>query len=209
MFVQIIQAKATHPESIRTHLERWLTELAPGADGWVGSTSGVTRDGTVIALACFENAEAARRNSDRPEQGQWWAEMEKLFEGPATFEDTDDVIATFDGDSYVSAGFVQVMKGKAVDVEAIRSAVPSPDNVNLNSWREFRPEILGELTMLQPDGSYTVAVYFTSEDAAREGEKKEPPPELQADLERMGAAQGGDIQFFDLHWPWVFVPATS
>ena len=39
---------------------------------------GMCDDGTFVALARFESAEAARRNSDRPEQGEWWAECEPL-----------------------------------------------------------------------------------------------------------------------------------
>jgi hypothetical protein len=37
----------------------------------------LTDDGRFIALARFESEEAARRNSDRPEQDRWWTEIAK------------------------------------------------------------------------------------------------------------------------------------
>jgi len=35
---------------VRAHLEKWVSEVAPGAVGWLGSTGGVTEDGNLIAL---------------------------------------------------------------------------------------------------------------------------------------------------------------
>jgi hypothetical protein len=43
----------------------------------------LTDDGRFIALARFESEEAARRNTDRPEQDRWWTEIAKLFTGAA------------------------------------------------------------------------------------------------------------------------------
>ena len=56
--------------------ERWISELGADAPGWLGSTAGVTADGEFVVLARFTSAEEAQRNSERPEQGAWWAEME-------------------------------------------------------------------------------------------------------------------------------------
>jgi hypothetical protein len=50
-------------------LDRWVKQLVPGAEGWLGSTAGLTEDGRLVALARFETGEAAQHNSDRPEQG--------------------------------------------------------------------------------------------------------------------------------------------
>jgi hypothetical protein len=66
MFVQVIQGQVSDAARVRAQLDQWVEQVAPGAVGWLGSTSGVTDDGTLIALARFESAEAARRNSDRP-----------------------------------------------------------------------------------------------------------------------------------------------
>lgn len=77
MFVQVIQGHVLDPQQVYAALDRWVQELAPGASGWLGSTAGVTEDGRFLAVARFESEEAARRNSNRPEQGQWWAETSR------------------------------------------------------------------------------------------------------------------------------------
>jgi hypothetical protein len=51
-----------------------------------------------------------------------------------------------------------------------------------------------------------MAIYFTSEEAAREGERREPPPELQAQMEEMAALSIGEPAFFDLRQPWFHSP---
>ena len=91
MFVQVMHGKTSDPEALHRRLEVWEAELMPGAVGYLGSTGGCTSDGDCILIARFEDREAARRNSDRPEQGAWWAETEKCFDGPVTFHDTEDV----------------------------------------------------------------------------------------------------------------------
>ena len=53
----------------------------------------MTDDGTLVLLARFESEEAARANSERPEQGEWWAETEKIFDGEPTFKDSSMVRA--------------------------------------------------------------------------------------------------------------------
>jgi hypothetical protein len=47
-----------------------------------------------------------------------------------------------------------------------------------------------------------MAVSFTSEAAAREGEPKEPPPELKVQMEEMAALSVGEPEFLDLR-PWL------
>jgi hypothetical protein len=57
-------------------------------------------------------------------------------------------------------------------------------------------------TWTGPD-TYVEAAYFTSEADAREGEKKEPPPEL---ADQMGEfeAMTANIEFLDLRQPWLY-----
>ena len=50
-------------------------------------------------------------------------------------------------------------------------------------------------------GAYSMAASFTSEAAVREGEPKEPPPELQVQLEEMAALKFGEPGFVDLKQP--------
>jgi hypothetical protein len=49
-------------------------------------------------------------------------------------------------------------------------------------------------------------MYFTSEAEAREAERKEPPPELQAQMEEMNKLSVGETQFFDLKRPMIISP---
>jgi hypothetical protein len=202
MFVQVIQGQVGDAEQVRAALDRWAWELAPGATGWLGSTAGVTDDGRFIALARFESEEAARRNSDRPEQDRWWAETARLFSGEASFTDSDDVVVDLAGEPG-DAGFVQVMRGRGTDPDRARELMAQDSS----EWADFRPEILGSVAVLQEGGAYTMAIYFTSEEEAREGERKEPPPELKAQMEEMDALSDGVPEFFDLRQPWLYAPA--
>ena len=201
MFVQVIQGKVADAGSVHAALDRWAREISPGATGWLGSTAGVTQDGKFIALARFESAEAAQRNSDRPEQDRWWSETAKLFSGEVTFRDSSDVVVDVAGEPD-RAGFVQVMQGRGTDPDRARELM-SQDS---EQWADFRPDILGSVAVLHDGGAYTMAIYFTSEQAAREGERKEPPPELKAQMDEMDALSVGTPDFFDLKDPWLYSP---
>ncbi len=111
MFAQIIRGKTFDPWAVRPLVDRWLKELAPGATGWLGTTSGVADDNQLFVLVRFESEEDARANSDRPEQGEWRAEIETLFDGAPTFRDGSEVFVETRGD-LGSAGFVQVRMGR-------------------------------------------------------------------------------------------------
>ena len=57
MFVQVIRGRATSPEQVHAALDRWSGQLAAGAEGWLGSTAGVTGDGRFVALAFKRQSE--------------------------------------------------------------------------------------------------------------------------------------------------------
>ena len=174
-------------------------DLAPGAEGWLGSTAGVTEDGRLVALARFESEEAAQRNSDRPEQGEWWAEVAKLLDGEATFRNSVNVMPDLRGDPD-QARFVQVMQGQqGPDPKRAQELM----NQNPDEWAAFRPEVLGSLGISHPDDTWTMVLYFTSEADAREGERKEPPAELRAQMEEMNKLSVGEPEYFDLKDPWL------
>ncbi len=201
MFVQVIQGQVSDAGEVRAALDRWNQELAPGASGWLGSTAGVTEDGRFVALVRFESEEAARRNSDRPEQDQWWAETSKLFTGEATFRDSLDTFVDVVGDPD-GAGFVQVIQGRGSDPARARELMGQ----NSAEWAAFRPDVIGSVGAEHEGGAYSMAMYFTSEAAAREGERKEPPPELKAQMDEMNALTVGEPEFFDLKQPWLYSP---
>ena len=201
MFVQVIQGQVDDAAKVRAAMDRWAEELAPGAEGWLGSTAGVTEDGRFIALARFESEEAARRNSDRPEQDRWWSETSRLFTGEPSFRDSNDVTVDVAGEPD-DAGFVQVMQGQGTDSDRAQELMSQ----NSQEWAAFRPDIIGSVAVGHDGGAYTMAMYFTSEAEAREGERKEPPPELQAQMDEMATLSVGDPEFFDLKQPWLYSP---
>jgi hypothetical protein len=199
MFVQVIQGKVNDASALQDSLERWLREQSQSAEGWLGSTGGLTNDGGFIMLVRFDSEEAARRNSDRPEQGEWWAETAKAFDGEPTFDNSTEVDIDTYGDPD-RAGFVQVMRGQMSDPDRARELMrQDPDG----RWQEFRPDILGSVTAVHDGGRYTSAIYFTSEAEARQGEAKEMPDDMKAVMEEMGPLFVGETEYFDLTDPWL------
>lgn len=202
MFVQVIKGQVSDSGEVRAALDRWATELAEGATGWLGTTAGVSDDGWFVALARFESEEAAQQNSTRPEQDAWWAETATLFTGDVTFQDSTYASADVPGDPD-QAGFVQVMQGKGKDPDRARELMED-DGVD---WATYRPDIVGTLSLQHEGGAWTMGIYFTSEAAAREGEQKPPPPEAVAMMEELNTLMEGEPTFVDLKQPWLYSPA--
>ncbi|TYB48785.1 hypothetical protein [Actinomadura chibensis] len=200
MFVQIVQGRTTDPAAVRDACEDWVQTVAPGARGWLGSTAGVTEDGMFVGLVRFESGEAARANGVRPEQEQWWDGASRLFADGVVVHDCADVEVFGQGPSD-TAGFVQIIQTRVRDREALR---PFWSEEEGRAMREFRPDTIGGLFCVHPDGGCTVAVYFTSEEEAREGERKEMPPELKAWRDDEMSHYEGDAEFFDLRSPWTW-----
>lgn len=199
MFIQVITGKTSDRDGLRRQFDRWQQELQGGATGYLGSTGGVTDDGGVFMAARFESEEAARRNSTREEQGTWWAETEKFLEN-ARFQDSAEV-QTLGGGGSNDAGFVQVMRGRIVDKEKAPELMARFAEL-LPVMAERRPDIIGDVTVIHSDGTYSDILYFTSEADAREGEKKEMPAEMQSMFEEYMAAMPID-EYIDLKDPWL------
>ena len=201
MFVQVIRGQVSDPEVVREAMDRWVRDLSSGASGWLGSTAGVTDDGQFVAFARFESRAAAQRNSSRPEQDAWWSDVSKAFTGEVRFVDSEDVVTDIAGDPD-TAGFVQVLAGRATDPQRARQIMAATPA----SASDFRPEILGSLNVMYDEGAFVMAIYFTSEEEAREGERKEPPPELAAQMEELNSLAAGPLEFLDLRHPWMQSP---
>jgi hypothetical protein len=196
MFIQIIQGTCHDPDGLRRQIDLWRRELGPKAEGWLGGTYGVTDDSTFVGMVRFDSKEAAARNSTRPEQGAWWAETEKCLGGEVTFHDCDDAMTFLDGGAD-DAGFVQVIQGRLSDPERFRRFAELP----MDMLHEARPEIIGGVMAMAPDGTFTETIAFRSEEAAREGERKEMPAEMrQAWENEMDQLQ--DVTYLDLRHPW-------
>ena len=199
MFIQVISGTTSDREGLLRQADRWEQDLRPGATGFLGSTGGVTEDGRFILAARFESEEAARRNSAREEQGAWWAETEKYLDNVA-FRDSTDIMTTMGGGSN-DAGFVQIMRGRVLNQEKAAQLIARMGEFEA-LMRDHRPEFMGDVTAMHPDGTYTDLIYFTSETAAREGEKKPMPAEAQGMFEEFMATMPID-EYLDLKEPWL------
>ena len=138
-------------------------------------------------------------NSERYEQGTWWAETEKYLED-VTFQDSVS-ITTMRGGGSNAAGFVQIMRGHVTDPSKM-AGIQSRTAEFEAAMAGARPDILGDVIVMHADGTYTDAVYFTSEQAARDGETNEIPAELQRLFEELMSAIAVD-EYLDLKSPWL------
>jgi hypothetical protein len=194
MFVQIIQGTVTDADALQRSVERWRKEIKPGAHGYLGSTGGVTPDGRGITMVRFESEADAQANSDRAEQGAWWNEASKAFGDDITFHNCTEVESLLGGGNN-SAGFVQVLQGHTTDqAEMRRTGVAIQDELHA-----LRPDVLGVVVAFHGAGGFSQFLYFSSEEAARVGEKAmQDKPELS---DRLRATIDGDLTFFDLFEP--------
>ncbi|HSV40550.1 MAG TPA: hypothetical protein VLI04_17435 [Nocardioidaceae bacterium] len=200
MFAQVIQGQVADREAVRAAFDSWTENLGPSSIGWLGTTAGVTDDGTCIVIARFEDAEQAKANSDRPEQDQAWAEMSKLFTGEVTFMDSTTVLADLQGDPG-EAGFVQVIRGRSSNPDRANELMTQDSD----KWASFRPDILGSVSVVNGN-DYAVVIYFTSEAEAREAEQRDMPDEMKAQMEEMNSLEIGEPTFLDLKDPWLYSP---
>ena len=97
------------------------------------------------------------------------------------------------------------MQGRTSDPARARELMAQDPEV----WAKFRPDVLGSVEILHDGGAYTMVLYFTSEAEAREGERKEVPPELQATMDEMDKLTVEAPEFFDLEQPELRSAARS
>jgi hypothetical protein len=192
VFIQILRGRVLDANGVRRQLDTWRTDLTPGAEGWLGSTAGITQDMRFIGSFRFESAEAAQKNSDRPEQTSWWNELSRYMD-TARFWDCTDVDDYKQGGSD-EAGFVQVIQGRVVDREAYRNAASGLGDSN-------RSDVIGGVVAWD-SSRFTEVVYFTSEAEARKGEQSAPHT---AALEKTWPLTQ-DLEYFDLREPWFASP---
>jgi hypothetical protein len=195
MFIQVISGKVTDVDAFERLGERWQQELAPGAVGYLGVTEGTTDDGRFLVAARFESADAAAKNSERPEQGEWFAEMEKVVDH-VTFHNCSRVETLFGGGKN-EAGFVQVMRGEVKDAAKATEMFAHAAEAE-KMLGAVRPDVIGEVVAIHDDGGgYTDIVYFTSESDARAAEQREMPADAQAMMQEFESALEV-TEYFDL-----------
>jgi hypothetical protein len=201
VFVQVVLGRAADAAAVRRQWDRWATDLAPRAAGFVGATAGVTTDRRVVLVTRFESEHAAQVNAERPEQNNWWAETvtDALADPPEVLETTD--VTLHGGQGWEAARFVQVMRAQVRDrrrFEAIEDEITP-------QFMQLRPDLLAAYRAWFPDGSVAAIDYFTSEAEARAGEQKEMPDVL-GERFREWMSLLDDVEWFDLADPWTATP---
>ena len=197
MFIQVMEGKTSDAEALHRRMEIWERDLMPGAIGYLGSTGGCTSSGDCILIARFESRDAARANSDRPEQTAWWEETEMCFDGPVVFHDTEDVKVMSHGDMG-AARFVQVMDGHVTDRQRADALERESDSV----LADLRPDLIGAITAYHGDGEFTEVAYFTSEGEARNAERQELTGDAAEKFAEWEKVMKVD-HYFDLTQPWL------
>ena len=204
MFIQIIQGRATNPPGIRRDLGRWQRQLAADADGWLGTTTGITEDGWSITAVRFASEAQARHNRDRPEQREWWRDASQHLARIAV-HDAPKVHTYRDGGSD-QAGFVQVVQGHSDDLERMASLGRDQDKVLAGD----APHVLGMTVAEHADrpGDFTQIVYFTSEQDAQRFEPR-PPAEAEEPVAEARRSEITDLRSFDLRDPQLLSPSDA
>ena len=200
MFIQVISGKVTNVDGMIAAAERWQTDLRPGATGYLGVTSGVTDDKRFVTLVRFETEKDAIANSERPEQGKWFAELSENITD-VTFHSCNRVETLFGGGND-DATFIQVMQGRIKDrakADAMFSHAADAEKM----LQGVRPDVIGEIIAIHDDGdTYTDVVYFSSEGEARTNEAKAMPADAQAMIAEMDAALEV-TEYLDLKQIWL------
>jgi hypothetical protein len=204
MFIQIIQGRATNPPGIRRDLGRWQRQLAADADGWLGSTTGITDDGWSITVVRFASEAQARRNNDRPEQREWWRDASQHLARVAV-HDAPKVHIFRDGGAE-EAGFVQVIQGHSDDLERMASLARDQDEVLARE----APHILGVTVAEHADrpGDFTQILYYTSERDARRYDQ-DPPIEEDEPAQEERRRLLTSLRSFDLRDPQLLSPSNA
>jgi hypothetical protein len=198
MFIRVIQGRATNPPGIRRDLGRWQRQLAADADGWLGTTTGITDDGWSVTMVRFASEAQARRNSDRPEQREWWRDASQHLARVAV-HDAPKVHLYREGGAD-EAGFVQVIQGHSDDIEHMAGLGRDQEEVLARE----APHILGMTVAEHADtpGDFTQVVYFTSEQDARRFEEDPAAVAEEPVLELMT-----NSRCFDLRDPQMLSPS--
>ncbi len=151
----------------------------------------------------FATEAQARRNSDRPEQREWWRDASQHL-ARVTVHDAPKVHTYRDGGSD-QAGFVQVIQGHRDDLERMVSLGRDQEEVLARE----APHLLGMTVAEHADrpGDFTQVMYFTSEQDARRFEQ-EPPAAEEPVLEQLRSPMTTS-RCFDLRDPQLLSPSDT
>jgi hypothetical protein len=193
VFIQVFQGKLRDPDLWARQVETWRREIKPKTTGFIGFTSGVTAEDYVVVVVRFKSEEAAKVDNDLPEQGAWFEQASKAFDGEVVFHDCREVDVLLDGGSN-DAGFVQIMQGRAKNQQQMRDQTQEMGT----ELRRIRPDLIGSTVAWHGDGGFTETAYFTSEHDARQNEQAMARSPF---YERFMSMINGDLTFYDLRSP--------
>jgi len=97
-----------------------------------------------------------------------------------------------------------VIQGTLSDPDRFRRFMSQP----MDALHEARPEILGGTIAIEPDGTFTETIAFTTEEAARKGEASEMPEDMRSQVEEEFSVMQ-DVTYLDLHQPWFSSKASG
>jgi hypothetical protein len=192
VFVQVVLGRAADAAGLRRQWERWVSGVAAGGAGFAGATGGVTADHRAVLVTRFESEHAARGHGAHTVAGA-------LAEPPEVLETADVIL--HGGQGWETARFVQLMRARVRDrrrFEAIEDEIAP-------QFMQFRPDALAAYRAWFPGGNVIAIDYFTSEEQARAGERKQMPDHL---AQRFGEWMSllDDVEWFDLTDPWIATP---
>ncbi|MDP8960082.1 MAG: hypothetical protein M3N32_00385, partial [Actinomycetota bacterium] len=152
-------------------------------------------DSEFIAIMTFASDEAARRNAQRPEQDEWWSEMERHFAGDVTFRDCLHV-ATYGAWEREDAGFVQIVQGRSRDLDGVMDEIAKAEQEFV---KDHRLGLMGGIIADHGDGTFTEVIYYPTEDAAR-SESEEEARKPVAAAEKLSSTVS-DVRYLFLRDP--------
>lgn len=194
MFIQMVQGACSQQDDMRMLVDDWCGSMR-GRYGWLGGTYGFTDDGRFIGVCRFDGITSARDWARDIDAGLWWATAESLMDSEPEIHESGDVTMMLDGGSD-SAGFVQVMRGRVANADALKRIMSDPEMTSM--LHQARPEIIGATLAIEDDGTFTETVAFTDEAAARVGEQSD----AYSDQADEFSSTMEDVQYIDLHHPW-------
>jgi hypothetical protein len=179
---------------MRQLVDDWCGSMAD-RPGWLGGTYGFTDDDRFLGIVRFDSSTACLESAAMDGAAMWWAGAEALFDGDCDIHESEDVSIMLAGGSD-DAGFVQVMQGRVTDADRYRHFMT--DTAMTSMLHDARPEIIGAVLAMEPNGRFVETIAFTDEDSARRGEQIDMPADMEADFQ----AAMADVEYIDLHKPW-------
>ncbi|MBW3577646.1 MAG: hypothetical protein KY462_07910 [Actinobacteria bacterium] len=196
IFVQIVQAGVDDAQAVRRSYDRWVRDLAPGADGWLASTAGISDDGHLISVMRFASPLAARLNSQRPEQDAWWRDLQQHLSDTRVIDCV--AVATFGDDRPDASGFVQIFQGRT---SGLRDAMEQVAETAQHHIYEHGLDVVGGLIADHGDDGFTEVVYYPPGDAAS---RRDPDQVGDQGLTLVDELSGPiwDLRTYELREPW-------